>query len=146
MKFASKLAAVGAATASLVLLGAGGAHAQDNDGPLSSLLSAPGRILGCLIPSGCDNDTGGGVTGAQAVSNTEELAPGEYTVVVAHCPQGQVATGGGFHAGSGIDLESSGPNLALSETQPNGWTASGRNIGQGPALLGATAVCVDAAQ
>ncbi|MER7521015.1 hypothetical protein [Streptomyces sp. NPDC126499] len=141
MKFASRVAVIGAATASLVVLGAGGAHAQDNDGPLSSLLGIP-----CLISVGCGNDGDGGVTGAQRVSNFEELAPGEYDVVSVDCPQGQIATGGGFLAGSGVVLEASGPNVVLGQTQPTGWRTSGTNNSQSPALLGVEAVCVDAAQ
>ncbi|MGR4877967.1 hypothetical protein ACIPUC_00790 [Streptomyces sp. LARHCF249] len=146
MKLTRRFATIGAAATAAVLLSAGSAQAQD--GPvLFSLLGLP------LIQIGKGGDGGGGVTGAQQISASTEIAPGAFGSIGAVCPEGQIATGGGFDSSEPGDAQPGGfrptinqPVSVLGEEEPTSWHAGGYNESQGEVFLRTWVVCVDAAE
>ncbi|MGA5629827.1 hypothetical protein ACPCTH_33670 [Streptomyces cellulosae] len=102
--------------------------------------------------TGGDSNGGGGVSGAQRIAGPgTTIAPGAFGSDDARCPEGQIATGGGFDvfepgdAGS-FRVTDNVPVTVLGEQEPTSWSAGGQNEGQGDVVLRAWAVCVDAAE
>ncbi|MFD8251540.1 hypothetical protein [Streptomyces werraensis] len=97
---------------------------------------------------------GGGVTGAQRVAGPGvTIPPGGFGESDAICPEGQIATGGGFDSSEPGDAEPGGfrvtnnePVTVLGEQEPTSWSVAGHNESDGDVFLRAWAVCVDAAE
>lgn len=168
VKLIKRFAGISTATTVAVLLSAGGAQAQ-GDGGLLSLLGNTSLVQVCFpmgqvgqgnkvggnqniscsqnaaAPGGDDGNGAGGVTGAQIVrSPFVEVAPGGSAGPSADCPEGQIATGGGYNsAGSGFRAEDSFPISVVGSQEPIAWFVSGVNEGTETISVRAFAVCVD---
>ena len=88
-----------------------------------------------VIPSGAVQPTIHSVTGERAVIET-----GEFARVTATCPDGELATGGGFAAGADIKVSESNPTDL---PNPQSWVAGGTNTGPFLNSFSATVVCMD---
>jgi hypothetical protein len=178
VKFTRRFAAIGAAATAAVLLGASSAQAQNDDGPLSLLSGSPliqvcypmGQVgqgntfngtqnINCsqnsevTNPGGNGGNGAGGVTGVEMISSSTEIAPGAFGSVGAACPEGKIATGGGFDAFEPGDAVPGGfrpivnqPVSRVGEADPISWHAGGYNESQGEVFLRVWVVCVDAAE
>jgi hypothetical protein len=173
LKLAKRLATITTATTAALLCGAGGAHAQ-GDGGLHSLLGSPSIVLACF-PAGqvgqgntfngtqnvnCNQSatttttnppTGnGGVTGYEVVTAGATASPGGADAhATVYCPEGKVATGGGFFVGTSTQWanESSWPVTADQNPEGlSGWQAEATNVGTELGGITVYAICVDAAQ
>ncbi len=84
------------------------------------------------------------VTGFEPVLTSVEVEPGAVGEVVAVCPVGKTATGGGFVTEEEDDswevLTSGGGFVSTNQT---GWGVAARNTGTEPQTLHAEAICVD---
>lgn len=155
VKLIWRFATIGAAAMAAALLGAGSAQAQaqaqDNDGTPLSLLGLP------LIKIGNGDKGGngaGGVAGArQFAGPTTQIAPVMFGSQSASCPDGQIATGGGYDSiqvggeAGGFRATHSRPlTVSGTEDRPVAWSAGGINEGQAPVSLMVYVVCVDAAE
>ncbi|MEU6759927.1 hypothetical protein [Streptomyces sp. NPDC046685] len=165
MKLTRRFATISATAAASLLLGAGGAQAEDDGGLLSLLGDAP--LIQVCYPMGQvggigNSNTGdqnmscgqnaqattpgsgtGGVTGAERVQGEPvEIPPGERRTAGAFCPEGKIATGGGpTTSGPGFRTEQS---IALSATvAPIAWTVTGTNEGPETITLWVEVVCVN---
>lgn len=88
---------------------------------------------------------GGGVTTQQYFGNTQTIAPGQTVDAVASCPDGMVATGGGYQGSDGF-RPTSESYLAQTNESPHSWTVSGVNEGPGNAFMTPLVICADAAE
>ncbi len=104
---------------------------------------------------GSGGNGGGGVSGAQVIAGSgTTIAPGAFGSSYAYCPEGQVATGGGFDSSEPGDAEPGGfrvtynqPITVLGEgPTPRSWSVSGYNESEGDVFLRAWVVCVDEAE
>ncbi|WP_412074652.1 hypothetical protein ACLF6K_00265 [Streptomyces xanthophaeus] len=153
MKLIRRFAVVGAAAMAAVLIGAGSAQAQDDGGGLS-LLGLPLIKIGKDGKGGNGGGGGGGVTGAQRIAGpSTTIAPGAFGSDGAICPEGQIATGGGFDSiepgdavPGGFRVTSSNPVTVIGSEEPTSWSVGGYNESQGEVFLRAWVVCVDAAE
>ena len=176
MKSTNKFAAIIAAAASTVLICAGGAHAQNRDGSLLGILDTPSIVLGCFptgqvgqgnsfqgtqnvscspsatAPAGNGGSGAGGVTGAEIVQGPSiQLEPGQRGDVSADCPDGKIATGGGYYAfaptgTNAFRADFSQPLSLAGSNEPVTWFVDGVNEGTGTLTVHAYAVCVDSAE
>lgn len=156
----SRIAASLVSAAVLTMTGAGTAKA---DGLLGDVLSPlvcglQNNVMGNnnhVSQSGtCDqtasptpgNGGGGGVTGTQQYQGpTVEIAPGQSGGSIAPCPDGKVATGGGYQSSNGFRATSESYIPTTTES-PHSWTVFGVNEGSQPVLLTPIVICVDAAE
>ncbi|MEU0602495.1 hypothetical protein ABZ484_30340 [Streptomyces sp. NPDC006393] len=168
MKVAQKLAAVGTAAIAVVCFSGGGAQAQD--GGLLSLLNTPSITLACF-PAGqvgqgnvfkgtqnvsCSQSasqtnptppTGGGITGAEVVTAEGSVPPGSAINAQADCPEGKVATGGGFLIGTTFTATPLGSYpTPLGANPPTGWAVAAQNASDTTSTFTVYAVCVDAVE
>lgn len=92
---------------------------------------APG-VKGPAGPAGAD-----GVSGYEIVESNGVATPGQSVAVIAHCPGGKFAIGGGFRAGKidGVEVVVSAPFGA------DAWGVQGTNHNQTNTTLTAAAVC-----
>ncbi|GAA3386854.1 hypothetical protein [Streptomyces roseoviridis] len=169
MKPTQRFAAVTAAAAASILLSAGGALAQNDEGLLSPLLGNVSLLQVCypmgqvghgntfagtqnincnqnaeVTAPAANGGNGTGVTGAERVSESAVVEPGQFGSAVALCPEGKVVTGGGFSAfPEGFQIQSADPLPTVSTEAPIAYSVSGTNQGTQPVTLTAHAVCVN---
>jgi hypothetical protein len=173
VKLTKRFATISTAATAAVLLSAGGAQAQGDGGLLSLLDDSP--LLQVCYPMGqvgqgnsftgtqninCSqnaevtaptNGNGGGVTGAEVAIGETRVAPGTSGTAIATCPEGKVATGGGFGwvGGPPVRYTSSFPLVEDFDTPPTQWAVNADNEnppGSEVSRYWAYAVCVDAAE
>jgi hypothetical protein len=170
VKLVKRIVTVCTAVAAATVIGGTAAHADGDGGLLGrGLLNAPSITLACFpagqVGSGnsftgnqninCSQNAqataptgngGGGVTGAERVSGESvTIPPGESRFTDVSCPDGKIATGGGFIGGDNIREARSTPVTVVGTGQPVGWSVELVNEGAVPQNGFATVVCVDSA-
>jgi hypothetical protein len=129
------------------------ASLSDGDNCTNGLAGIPG-LLSALLGAGRGCTTGppgsSGVTGAQMIrSDFREVTPGQTADIFVFCPEGQVATGGGFEVRDSqqgrIRVTGSGPLSTTGTGQPTQWLVSVINEGEDNSNVAAWVVCVDSA-
>ncbi|WP_141726287.1 hypothetical protein [Actinacidiphila rubida] len=168
MKLTTRFAAVISAVTGVMMFGAGVAQAQGDGGLLSLLGNA--SVLQVCYPmgqvgqgnsfSGTQNiscsqsgqatapagSSGGGLSGAGTVSGTEVTVPaGAPGNAIVTCPDGQIATGGGYIADPNLRVVRSYPYTEVGTGKPVGWVVDVVNDGSASGGMIPTVVCADAA-
>lgn len=164
VKLAKRLAAIAGAALAATLLGAGGAHAAEDDS-LLSLLNLPSITLVCYPTgqAGANNTfTGtqniscaqsaqstsggsgsGGFTGYEVISQTNECPVNNTCGITLRCPTGKKVTGGGVYAEPLV----SGVRVVRSGTVPgednNRWDGAIFNGHTQSVDLTVQAICAD---
>lgn len=111
---------------------------------VSSTAPASGEVLafdGSAWKPTAATSAGNGISGWERVSNSFNVLAGDFKVLIASCPTGKKATGGGYKSDFGKSADWSFPNA-----DGQGWTILVENFA-GPADIGITvyAVCANAA-
>lgn len=164
MKLTRALAAACTAATAALLLGAGAAHAAEDDS-LLSLLDLPSITVACF-PTGqagagntftgtqnvnCSqsaqqsttNGSGGGLTGYEVVSRTNECLAGYTCGTTLRCPDGKKVTGGGVYVnpqGPDTHVVSSGTVPGEDNTR---WDGTIQNDSTGSVDFTVQAICAD---
>ncbi|GGV22369.1 hypothetical protein GCM10010260_73330 [Streptomyces filipinensis] len=140
VKFASRLAVLLAATASLTVAGTVSANAQDGPLPPISILSPllcinrqdaqvkgdnnqVNQIAACnqTATTTTPPSNAGGLTGFErAVAASGVMESGATVTITAQCPPGKTATGGGYRQSGGVNIHDSFPT-----EDGTGWTVQG---------------------
>jgi hypothetical protein len=107
--------------------------------------AGPQGLKGLKGDSGSTGPAGpSGISGFQTVTGpgSAVLAPGDFGVDIAICPDGKTAIGGGFVPGKGgVGVTPFAVMGSAPLSDPTRWAVSGENLGPGTAKLVAYAVC-----